>query len=94
MLDSTLLALSGLAGLHYAATAYVAAQAKKRSITTAQGEKLVAVGHVSSLHIYPVKSLGRMDVKSVICAHMGVCLPEHNVFDRSVQDISCRGFLN
>ncbi len=88
MFDNTFVVVAGVAGLHYAATAYVAAQAKKMSITTAQGEKLVAVGHVSSLHIYPVKSFHRMKVDKLNCTDIGPCLAQHQLFDRYFDEVS------
>ena len=50
--------------------------------TTPQGEKLTAVGKVALLHIFPVKSIARVDADSLRCSDIGVYLPESNVYDR------------
>ncbi len=51
-------------------------------VNTQERVKLTPVAHVTSLHMYPVKALGRMDVKKLTCTNMGVTLPECNLSDR------------
>ena len=45
-------------------------------------DKLRAVGHVASLHIFPIKSCRGMDVNSFHYTDIGAYLPEHDLYDR------------
>ncbi len=78
-IDSTIIAVAGSAALHHMLTAAIC---RKPVILNKDGATLQAVGHVSELNLYPIKSMRALNLDSLYCGMSGMSTVDGKLFDR------------